>query len=56
MSYCSFFFEKNIHTHFIKVLDQKTSSTVMVQLLQTLSILFENIQTDTSICKPPKQS
>ena len=46
----SFFFEKNIHSFFLKILNQKTSSTITVQLLQTLSILFENIQTETSIC------
>ena len=48
----SFFFEKNIHSFFLKILNQKTSSTITVQLLQTLSILFENIQTETSICTP----
>ena len=46
----SFFFEKNIHAFFLRILNQKTNSTITVQLLQTLSILFENIKTETSIC------
>jgi protein CLEC16A len=51
----SFFFEKNIHSFFLRILNQKTNSTITVQLLQTLSILFENIQTETSICAwPPR--
>jgi len=48
----SFFFEKSLHSYFLKILEQKTSPTIKVQLLQTLSILFENTKTETSICEP----
>ena len=47
----SFFFEKNIHQYFLAILNSspRTSPHITVQLLQTLSILFENIRTETSI-------
>ena len=36
---------------FLKTLSQKCGRFVCLQLLQTLSILFENIRNETSICE-----
>ena len=47
----SFFLEKNMQQFFLKTLSQKCGRFVCLQLLQTLSILFENIRNETSICK-----
>eukprot|EP01137_Pigoraptor_chileana_P000856 Opistho-2@37669 len=44
-----FFLEKNMLTFFLRILGQRTGRYVKVQLLQTLSILFENIRNETSI-------
>lgn len=49
--FCSYFLEKNMLTFFLKILDQKTNKEVKIQLIQTLSILVENIRNETSICK-----
>ena len=48
---CSFFLEKNMQQFFLKSLSQKCGRFVCLQLLQTLSILFENIRNETSICE-----
>lgn len=48
---CSFFLEKNMQQFFLKTLSQKCGRFVCLQLLQTLSILFENIRNETSICE-----
>ena len=48
---CSFFLEKNMQQFFLKILSQKCGRFVCLQLLQTLSILFENIRNETSICE-----
>ncbi|GAM21024.1 hypothetical protein SAMD00019534_041990, partial [Acytostelium subglobosum LB1] len=44
-----FFQERNLLGFFVSILDQKTSSSVTIQLLQTLSILVENLRTQYSI-------
>ncbi|EGG23042.1 armadillo-like helical domain-containing protein [Cavenderia fasciculata] len=44
-----FFLEKNLLGFFINILEQKTSSDVIIQLLQTLSILVENLRNRNSI-------
>ncbi|XP_019615053.1 PREDICTED: protein CLEC16A-like [Branchiostoma belcheri] len=44
-----FFLEKNMLLFFLRILRQKTGRYVCVQLLQTLNILFENIQNETSL-------
>jgi protein CLEC16A len=44
-----FFLEKNMQQFFLKSLSQKCGRFVCLQLLQTLSILFENIRNETSI-------
>ena len=49
--FCSFFLEKNMQQFFLKILSQKCGRFVCLQLLQTLSILFENIRNETSICE-----
>ena len=36
--------------YFLKMMNQK-SNQICVQLLQTLSILFENIRNETSLCE-----
>eukprot|EP00026_Physarum_polycephalum_P000473 Phypoly_transcript_00474.p1 GENE.Phypoly_transcript_00474~~Phypoly_transcript_00474.p1 ORF type:complete len:1464 (+),score=272.40 Phypoly_transcript_00474:155-4546(+) len=44
-----YFLEKNLLSFFLNILDQKTSKNVKVQLLQTLSILIENIRAQNSL-------
>lgn len=44
-----FFLEKNMQSFFLKTLTQNPGRYVCLQLLQTLSILFENIRNETSI-------
>ena len=51
LSPSSFFLEKNMQQFFLKILSQKCGRFVCLQLLQTLSILFENIRNETSICE-----
>ena len=46
-----YFLEKDMVTCFDKILAQKPGSFVSVQLLQTLSIMFENLKSDTAICE-----
>lgn len=36
---------------FLRIMKQKCGRYVCVQLLQTLNILFENISSETSLCK-----
>ena len=36
--------------YFLKMMSQK-SNQICIQLLQTLSILFENIRNETSLCE-----
>lgn len=43
-----FFLEKSMLLYFLKMMSQK-SNQICVQLLQTLSILFENIRNETSL-------
>ena len=40
-----------MQSYFLYILSQKCGRYVVLQLLQTLSILFENIRNETSICK-----
>ncbi|XP_031563331.1 protein CLEC16A-like, partial [Actinia tenebrosa] len=44
-----FFLEKNMLIYFHKMMNQKSSNQICVQLLQTLSIMFENIRNQTSL-------
>eukprot|EP01027_Heterolobosea_sp_BB2_P007122 GEZU01010629.1.p1 GENE.GEZU01010629.1~~GEZU01010629.1.p1 ORF type:complete len:314 (-),score=95.40 GEZU01010629.1:49-990(-) len=44
-----FFLEKGILSFFLKILRQKTTKQVKMQLIQTLSIMIQNIQNETSI-------
>eukprot|EP00824_Muranothrix_gubernata_P018003 TRINITY_DN36867_c0_g1_i1.p1 TRINITY_DN36867_c0_g1~~TRINITY_DN36867_c0_g1_i1.p1 ORF type:complete len:843 (+),score=178.10 TRINITY_DN36867_c0_g1_i1:123-2651(+) len=48
-NYFDFFLEKNILGYFLKILGQKTNKQVKVQLIQTLSILIQNITSETSV-------
>lgn len=48
---CSFFLEKNMQSSFLRILSQHCGRYMVLQLLQTLSILFENIRNETSICE-----
>ncbi|PRP81025.1 hypothetical protein PROFUN_11177 [Planoprotostelium fungivorum] len=47
--YFDFFLEHNIMGYFLKILDQTTNHEVQIQLIQTLSILIENINNTNSI-------
>lgn len=44
-----FFLERQMLSHFLNIMEQNCGSYVVVQLLQTLNILFENIRHDTSL-------
>ena len=44
-----FFAEKNILAHFLRIMSQKNDVTVHIQMLQTLSILMENISCTGSL-------
>eukprot|EP00124_Ichthyophonus_hoferi_P001533 Ihof_evm3s82 gene=Ihof_evmTU3s82 len=44
-----YFLEKNMLSHFKKILNQKGNVFVKVQMLQSLNILFENIHHESSI-------
>jgi hypothetical protein len=44
-----FFLEKNMQSYFLRTLNQNCGRYVVLQLLQTLSILFDNIRNETSI-------
>ena len=50
-SHHSFFLENNILGFFLKILSQKTSQKVKIQLLQTLSILVTGLKSETSLCE-----
>ncbi|KAF9135422.1 Protein CL16A [Mortierella sp. 14UC] len=43
------FFEQNIHWHFLKILQSKDDGTLIVQVLQTLNIMFENVRSRQSL-------
>lgn len=43
------FLEKQMLVHFVEIMRQKCGTSVNVQLLQTLNILFENIRHETSL-------
>ena len=51
LSPASFFLEKSMQTYLLKTLSQNCGRFVCLQLLQTLSILFENIRNETSMCE-----
>nr|CAB3231606.1 protein CLEC16A-like [Phallusia mammillata] len=44
-----FYLEKNMFLFFLNILQQNSGNYVCVQLLQTLNILFENLQHETSL-------
>ncbi|XP_039256461.2 protein CLEC16A-like isoform X1 [Styela clava] len=44
-----FYLEKNMFLFFLNILKQNAGNYVCIQLLQTLNILFENLQNDTSL-------
>ncbi|XP_048575918.1 protein CLEC16A isoform X2 [Nematostella vectensis] len=44
-----FFLEKNMLMYFHKMMNQRSNNQICTQLLQTLSILFENIRNETSL-------
>ncbi|CAK8685130.1 unnamed protein product [Clavelina lepadiformis] len=44
-----FYLEKNMFLFFLNILQQNAGNYVCVQLLQTLNILFENLQHETSL-------
>ncbi|KAK3809894.1 MAG: hypothetical protein JOS17DRAFT_764524 [Linnemannia elongata] len=43
------FFEQNVHWHFLKILQSKDDGTLIVQVLQTLNIMFENVRSRQSL-------
>jgi hypothetical protein len=47
---CSFFIEKNLFGHFLKIMRIQGNVYVKIQLLQCLNIIFENLRNDSSLC------
>lgn len=43
--------ENNVLTHLMKSVNQNTIDTVKIQLLQTLSILIQNLKSEMALCK-----
>ncbi|KAF9111630.1 Protein CL16A [Mortierella sp. AM989] len=43
------FFEENVHWHFLKILKSKHDGSLIVQVLQTLNIMFENVRSRESL-------
>ncbi|KAI1302424.1 hypothetical protein EDD11_005615 [Mortierella claussenii] len=43
------FFEQNVHEHFLKILESKHNGSLIVQVLQTLNIMFENVRSQESL-------
>ncbi|KAF9180997.1 Protein CL16A [Haplosporangium sp. Z 767] len=43
------FFEQNVHWHFLKILRSKHDGSLIVQVLQTLNIMFENVRSRESL-------
>ncbi len=48
-SFFDFFAEKNLLSHFVRILQQRCENRVKVQVIQTLSILFQNLSNEVSI-------
>ncbi|KAF8932161.1 Protein CL16A [Dissophora ornata] len=43
------FFEENVHWHFLEILQSKHDGSLIVQVLQTLNIMFENVRSQESL-------
>ncbi|KAG0253725.1 Protein CL16A [Mortierella polycephala] len=43
------FFEQNVHWHFLKILQSEQDGSLIVQVLQTLNIMFENVRSRESL-------
>ncbi|KAF9282745.1 Protein CL16A [Mortierella alpina] len=43
------FFEQGVHWHFLKILKSKLDGSLIVQVLQTLNIMFENVRSRESL-------
>ena len=47
---CRFFLEENMLQDIISIIKQNRSNKIKIQILQTLSILIQNIKNRTSLC------
>ncbi|KAF9361666.1 Protein CL16A [Mortierella sp. AD094] len=43
------FFEEKVHSHFLEILQSKHDGSLIVQVLQTLNIMFENVRSQESL-------
>lgn len=48
---CRFFMEKQVMGEFVRILKISRSVTVSLQLLQTMSIMIQNLKSEHAICK-----
>lgn len=48
---CRFFMEKQVMGEFVRILKVSRSVTVSLQLLQTMSIMIQNLKSEHAICK-----
>uniref|UniRef100_A0A7E4ZSZ0 FPL domain-containing protein n=1 Tax=Panagrellus redivivus TaxID=6233 RepID=A0A7E4ZSZ0_PANRE len=49
VSIFDFFLERQMHQHFLGIMQESNSTSVHVQLLQTLNIIFENIRNESAL-------
>ena len=49
-SSCSLFLEENMLQDIISIIKQNRSNKIKIQIIQTISILIQNIKNKTSLC------
>lgn len=49
--HCRFFMEKQVMGEFVRILKVSRTHAVSLQLLQTLSIMIQNLKSEHAICK-----
>jgi len=50
-SLCSLFLEENMLQDIISIIKQNRSNKIKIQIIQTISILIQNIKNKTSLCE-----
>lgn len=49
---CRVFLEENVLQDIISIIKQSRSNKIKIQIIQTISILIQNIKNRTSLCTP----
>ena len=50
--FCRVFLEENVLQDIISIIKQSRSNKIKIQIIQTISILIQNIKNRTSLCTP----